>query len=66
MYLIFKTVLPNTNAKYENYAIKVFQSFLIGKKYNIDNCEMKNAFNMLDHLLMEICYTATQTQRPKM
>ena len=37
----------------------------IGKTYSIENYEMSNIFNMLDHLLTNINYTAIQTWKRK-
>ena len=42
-------------------ATKSFIIFFIYETYSIDNYKLTNVFNMLDHLLTNINYTAMQT-----
>ena len=42
-------------------AIKILLFFFIRKKYNIDEFEMTNVFNMLNHLLTNMNYIVIQT-----
>ena len=39
--------------------------FFIGKAYSIGDYKLRNVFNVHDHLLTKINYTAIQTQKPK-
>ena len=39
--------------------------YVIDKTYSIDNYKITNCFDMLDHLLTNTNYTATQTKKPK-
>ena len=39
--------------------------FVIGKTYSIDDHEMTNVFNMLDHALTNMIYVVIQIYKPQ-
>ena len=46
------------------FGLPKFFHFFFDKTYSVDNYEMTNVFNILDHLLTNINDTAIQKQKP--